>query len=171
MAQVRHRRGHQEKGRAGAVNETDARLLAGIQDKLKADLFAAITSTEKTSDEGATLQAAIANMWGKLYTLFEDYDGVTDPDAEGGDQSVFFVNPLDVAVPMGDASISMQTAFGFKYVKDFLGMGTAIVSAVIPEATVFGTAAKNVQSPTSPPTAASWRPRSASPPTRRARSA
>lgn len=135
----------QEKGRAGAVNETDARLLAGIQDKLKADLFAAITSTEKTSDEGATLQAAIANMWGKLYTLFEDYDGVTDPDAEGGDQFVFFVNPLDVAAQMGDASISMQTAFGFKYVKDFLGMGTAIVSAVIPKGTVFGTAAKNMQ--------------------------
>lgn len=134
----------QEKGREGAVNEADARLISGIQDALKKDLFKIITSTEKTSDKGASLQEAVANMWGKLYTLFEDYDGVTDPDAEGGDQFVFFVNPLDVAAQMGSSSISMQTAFGFKYVKDFLGMGTAVVSANVTKGAVFGTAAKNL---------------------------
>lgn len=135
----------QEKGRAGAVNETDARLIAGIQDTLKKDLFKIITSTEKTSDKGASLQEAVANMWGKLYTLFEDYDGVTDPDAEGGDQFVFFVNPLDVAAQMGNAQVTMQNAFGFKYIKDFLGMGTAIVSANVTKGAVFGTAAKNLK--------------------------
>lgn len=131
----------QEKGRAGAVNETDARLIAAIQDTLKKDLFKIITSTSKTSDKGASLQEAVANMWGKLYTLFEDYDGVTDPDAEGGDQFVFFVNPLDVAAQMGNAQVTMQNAFGFKYIKDFLGMGTAVVSANITKGAVFGTAA------------------------------
>lgn len=135
----------QEKGREGAVNEADARLISGIQDALKKDLFKIITSTEKTSDKGASLQEAVANMWGKLYTLFEDYDGVTDPDAEGGDQFVFFVNPLDVAAQMGSASVTMQNAFGFKYLKDFLGMGTAVVSANVTKGTVFGTAAKNLK--------------------------
>ena len=134
----------QEKGREGAVNEADARLISGIQDALKKDLFKIITSTEKTSDKGASLQEAVANMWGKLYTLFEDYDGVTDPDAEGGDQFVFFVNPLDVAAQMGNAQVTMQTAFGFKYIKDFLGMGTAVVSANVTKGEMFGTAAKNL---------------------------
>lgn len=135
----------QEKGREGAVNEADARLVTGIQNELKKDLFKIITSTNKTSDKGASLQEAVANMWGKLYTLFEDYDGVTDPDAEGGDQFVFFVNPLDVAAQMGSTSVTMQNAFGFKYIKDFLGMGTAVVSASVTKGAVFGTAAKNLK--------------------------
>ena len=135
----------QEKGRQGAVDETDARLILGIQDKLKKDLFASVTGTEKTSDNGSTLQETVANMWGKLVTLFEDYDGVTDPDAEGGDQMVYFVNPLDVAAQMGSTPVLTQNVFGFKYIKDFLGMGTAIVSANVTKGSVFGTAAQNLK--------------------------
>ena len=135
----------QEKGRQGAVNETDARLVSGIQDALKKELFDTIKAAKGTSDAGATLQEAVANQWGKLYTLFEDYDGVTDPDAEGGDSFVYFVNPLDVAAQMGSTPVVMQTAFGFKLIKDFLGMGTAIVSANIDKGKVYGTAAKNLK--------------------------
>ena len=135
----------QAAGTAAAVDATDARLVAGIQGVLKDSLFKSITGTEKTSDKGKTLQEALANMWGKLSGLFEDYDGATDPAGDGADAFVYFVNPLDVAVALGSASINSTGVFGFRVIKDFLGMGTAIVSSKVTKGWVFGTAAKNLK--------------------------
>ena len=135
----------QSKGRALAINETDSRLIAGIQNEVKSDLLAAVTGATKTSADGHNLQAALANMWGSLTQVFEDYDGFADPDDDQADgRFVFFVNPLDVAEYLGTATITTQTAFGMSYIKDFLGLGTTFTSAKVTKGTVFGTAAQNI---------------------------
>ena len=135
----------QEKGRAVSINETDAKFVAALQNEVKSDLFAAITGTSKTSADGENLQQALANMWGALTQIFEDYDGFADPDDDEADgRFVFFVNPLDVAEYLGQASITTQTAFGMSYIKNFLGLGTTFTTAKVAKGTVYGTAAQNL---------------------------
>lgn len=135
----------QEKGRAVSINETDSKFVAALQNEVKSDLFAAITGTSKTSADGENLQQALANMWGALTQIFEDYDGFADPDDDEADgRFVFFVNPLDVAEYLGQASITTQTAFGMSYIKNFLGLGTTFTTAKVAKGTVYGTAAQNL---------------------------
>lgn len=135
----------QLKGRSAAINDTDSRFIAALQNEVKDDLFAAITGATKTSAAGFNLQAALANMWGALTQIFEDYDGFADPDDDGADgRFVFFVNPLDVAEYLGQATITTQTAFGMSYLKNFLGLGTTFTTAKVTKGTVFGTAAQNL---------------------------
>lgn len=134
----------QGKGRDRAINDTDAKFVAGLQGNIKSDLLAAVTGTTKTAHAGKTLQAALANMWAALETIFEDYDGFGDIDDDGVPPFAFFVNPTDVASYLGTATITTQSAFGMSYIKDFLGLGTTFTSAKVPAGTVFGTAAQNL---------------------------
>jgi hypothetical protein len=134
----------QSKGRDRAINDTDAKFVSGLQGNIKSDLLSAVTGTLKTAPEGKTLQAALANMWAALETIFEDYDGFGDIDDDGVPPFVFFVNPTDVSTYLGTATITTQTAFGMSYIKDFLGLGTTFTSAKVPAGTVFGTAAQNL---------------------------
>lgn len=119
-----------------AVNETDAKLLSLVQQKVRTDLFSFLngTITGATSVTGAGLQAALANAWGQLQVLFEDDTA----------QAVYFVNPLDIADYLGKANITVQTAFGMNYVEDFLGLGTVITSSRITQGTFLATAKENV---------------------------
>lgn len=118
-----------------AVNETDAKLLSLVQQKVRTDLFSFLngTITGATTVTGVGLQAALANAWGQLQVLFEDDTA----------QAVYFVNPLDVANYLGSATISTQTAFGMNYVEDFLGLGTVIMSNRITQGTFVATAKEN----------------------------
>lgn len=135
----------QSKGRAVAINETDSKFIAALQNEVKSDLFAAITGATKSATAGASLQEALANVWGALTQVFEDYDGFVDPDDDQADgRFVFFVNPLDVAEYLGKASVTTQTAFGMSYIKNFLGLGTTFTTAKVTKGTVFGTAAQNI---------------------------
>ena len=119
-----------------AVNETDAKLLSLVQQKVRTDLFGFLngTITGATSVTGVGLQAALANAWGQLQVLFEDDTA----------QAVYFVNPLDVADYLGKANITVQTAFGMNYVEDFLGLGTVITSNRITQGTFLATAKENI---------------------------
>lgn len=119
-----------------AVNDTDAKLLSLVQQKVRTDLFSFLngTITGSTSVSGTGLQAALANAWGKLQALFEDDTA----------QAVYFVNPEDIADYLGKASITVQTAFGMNYVEDFLGLGTVIISSRITKGTFVATAKENI---------------------------
>ena len=83
---------------------------------------------------GDTFQATLAQSWGQLQVLFED-DEI---------ESVYFMNPLDVADYLATAQISLQTAFGMTYVKDFLGLGTVIFNSSVPKGKVYATAKNNI---------------------------
>lgn len=119
-----------------AVNQTDAKLLSLVQQKVRTDLFSFLNGTiaGATSVTGAGLQAALANAWGQLQVLFEDDTA----------QAVYFVNPLDVADYLGKANITVQTAFGMNYIEDFLGLGTVITSSRITQGIFLATAKENI---------------------------
>jgi hypothetical protein len=116
-----------------AVGATTDKLVKDVQKKIRADLFTFMAKGTGKAD-GATLQEALANGWGNLQVLFED-DAV---------ETVYFLNPLDVAEYLGSAQISVQTAFGMNYVENFLGLGTVILSAGVPQGKYFATAKENI---------------------------
>lgn len=122
-----------EKGYNHAVNDTNDKMLRHIQNGIRGD-FVAFLGTGKGTASGATLQAAIAQSWGKMQVLFEDT----------AVQAVHFINPLDIADYLATAQISTQTAFGFTYVENFLGMGTVILASDVPKGKVYTTAAENI---------------------------
>ena len=122
-----------ERGYNQAVVMTKEAMLKDVQKGIRKDFFDFLaTGTGKA--EGCTFQAALANSWGQLQVLFED-DEI---------QSVYFMNPLDVADYLATANISLQNAFGMTYVKDFLGLGTVIFNSSVPKGKIFATAADNL---------------------------
>ena len=122
-----------EKGYGQAVNDTNDKMLRQIQNGIRGQ-FVSFLGTGTGKADGATLQAAIAQAWGQMQVLYEDT----------AVQAVHFVNPLDIADYLATAQISVQTAFGFSYVENFLGMGTVILASDVPKGKVYTTAAENV---------------------------
>ena len=117
-----------------AVNETDKKMLLDIQKSVRTRLVGALDNESGTTAYGQTLQDLLAHIWGQLQVLFED-DAV---------DTVYFVNPLDIADYLGTANITTQSEFGFTYVEDFLGLGTVIVTPLIEKGKVYGTAKNNL---------------------------
>lgn len=124
-----------KSGYTVAVNDTDKKLLSLVQNGVRTDLFSFLngTITGATVVTGTGLQKALANAWGQLQVLFEDDTA----------EAVYFVNPLDVAEYIGNASITVQTAFGMNYIENFLGLGTVIMSSRITQGTFLATAKEN----------------------------
>ena len=122
-----------ERGYNQAVVMTKEAMLKDVQKGIRKDFFDFL-ATGTGEAEGSTFQAALANAWGQLQVLFED-DEI---------QSVYFMNPLDVADYLATANISLQNAFGMTYVKDFLGLGTVIFNSSVPKGKIFATAADNL---------------------------
>lgn len=122
-----------EKGYGQAVNDTNAKMLRLIQNGIRSK-FVAFLGTGTGAATGVGLQATMAQVWGQMQVLYED----TAID------TVYFVNPLDVADYLGNAQISTQTAFGMSYIQNFLGMGTAILASDVPKGKIYATAAENV---------------------------
>lgn len=121
------------KGYDNAVNATDRKLISGVQKGIKSEFFdVLVTGTQKS--KGTGLQAAAANAWGVLNGLYEDEDV----------DCIYFLNPLDVADYIGQAQVTMQTAFGLSYIANFVGLGTVIVSNRVPKGKIIATAKQNL---------------------------
>lgn len=122
-----------EKGYSQAVTMTTDAMLKDVQKGIRKNFFDFLaTGTGKAT--GSTFQATLAQAWGQLQVLFED-DEIA---------AVYFMNPLDVADYLATANISLQTAFGMTYVKDFLGLGTVIFNSSVPKGKIYATAADNI---------------------------
>lgn len=122
-----------EKGYGQAVNDTNNKMLKDIQKGIRGD-FVSFLGTGTGSANGNGLQAALAQVWGKLQVLFEDTSI----------QAVYFMNPLDVADYLGTAQITTQAAFGMSYIENFLGIGNVILASDVPKGKIYATAAENV---------------------------
>lgn len=122
-----------ERGYDQAVEMTTDRMLRDVQKAIRADLFTFLATGTGVAS-GADFQAVLAQAWGQLQVKFED-DAI---------QAVYFVNPLDIADYLAEASITTQTAFGMTYVEDFLGLGTVIMNASVPKGKVYATAKENI---------------------------
>jgi len=123
-----------DKGYDQAVNETSEKMLQDIQSGVRTGLIGSLTISGQPTATGVGTQAALADAWGKLANIFEN-DTV---------ETVFFLNSEDVASYLASANITVQTAFGFKYVEDFLGLGTVILNSGITKGTFFATAKENI---------------------------
>lgn len=120
-------------GHGQAVNDTNNRMLKDIQKKIRKQFIDFLaTGSGKATGEG--LQAAMAQVWGQMQVLWEDT----------AIETVYFMNPLDVADYLGKAQITTQTAFGMSYIENFLGMGTAILASDVPKGKIYATAAENI---------------------------
>ena len=122
-----------ERGYDQAVGMTTERMLKDVQKSIRKDFFTFLGTGTGTAT-GAGLQAALAQTWGKLQTLFEDDDI----------QAVHFINPLDIADYLATATITTQTAFGMTYIEDFLGMGKVFMNSSVPKGTIYSTAQDNL---------------------------
>ena len=126
----------QRVGRARAINEADEKLISAVRKDIKTNFFTAISTGTGIGDGGsaATLQGVLAKIWGKMQKYYEDKD-VTP---------IYFVSSDDVADYLGTANITVQTAFGFSYIENFLGLGLTIVNPNLSKGTVLGTARENL---------------------------
>ena len=106
-----------------AVIETDTKLLQDVQTGIRTDFFDHMKAIEGTVVGASTLQMVLAKSWGNLQVLFEN-DAI---------EAVHFLHPLTIAEYLGSANITVQTAFGFNYITDFLGLGTVFMTSQIPQ--------------------------------------
>ena len=116
-----------------AVGATTDKMVKDIQKTIRGDLFT-FMATGSGKAQGADMQAALANAWGKLQVLFED-DAV---------DTVYFLNPMDVSDYLGAAQVSMQTVFGMNYIENFLGLGDVFLNSNVPAGKFYATAKENI---------------------------
>lgn len=122
-----------EKGYNQAVTMTTDAMLRDVQKGIRKSFFDFLATGTGVAS-GETFQATLAQAWGQLQILFEDDDI----------QSVYFMNPLDVADYLATANISLQSAFGMSYVENFLGLGTVIFNSSVPQGKIYATAKNNL---------------------------
>lgn len=123
-------------GAAIAVQKTDDAFLNELQGNVLDRFYTFLQTGTLTSTE-TTFQMGIAMAIGKVVDKFKklrrDYSNI-----------VVFVNTLDAYKYLGAASISIQTANGIQYVKDFMGAQTMILSSEIPQGKVIAVPADNI---------------------------
>ncbi len=122
-----------DRGYEQAVDMTTDEMLRDVQKGIRKDFFDFLATGTGTAT-GAGFQATLAQAWGQLQVLFED-DEI---------QSVYFLNPLDIADYLASANITLQTAFGMTYVENFLGLGTVFFNSSVPKGKIYATAADNI---------------------------
>ncbi len=123
----------QKVGRSVAINQSDEKLVSNIQKEIKRAFYDTLLLGEGVAN-GVGLQATLAAAWGKIKSFYEDEDATP----------IYFVSSEDVAEYLGTAQVSMQTAFGMSYIKDFLGLGTVVVSPALEKSKVIATAKENL---------------------------
>lgn len=123
-----------KSGYEEAVRQTDAKLLTDVQTGIRTDFFDHLKGINGTVVGASSLQMVLARSWGNLQVLFEN-DAI---------EPVHFLHPLTIADYLGAANITVQTVFGFNYIKDFLGLGSIIMTSQIPQGQVFSTAKENL---------------------------
>ncbi len=124
----------QKYGRDRAINRTDEKLIAEIRKTIKTGFFGMISMGTGEAENGLTLQAALANVWAALQKKYVDTDATP----------IYFVSTDDIAPYLANASITMQTEFGFTYVENFLGLGKTFVHPGLQKGEVAGTIIENI---------------------------
>lgn len=125
-----------EKGYDAAVDQTDAEFKSDLQNKILDKFYAQLKMGSLVGHE-STWQMAIAMAIGRVKDKFEKMKRTATGTA-------VWVNTLDVYKYVGAADITMQTAFGMNYIKNFLGADVCFISSQIPENTVIATPLNNL---------------------------
>lgn len=125
-------------GEEVAINKTDKAFLNELQGNVTDDLYDTIVNNQYalTSSED-TFQMAVAIAEGlvvdKFKKMHKDFSNI-----------VVFVNTMDFYRYLGGADITLQSAFGMQYIKNFLGAETMILTSEIPVGKVIAIPAENL---------------------------
>lgn len=125
-----------ERGYEAAVEMTDEEFKSDLQNKVLDKFYTQLKMGSLVGHE-STWQMAFAMAIGKVKNKFETMKRTATGVA-------VWVNTLDVYKYVGAADITLQTAFGMQYIKNFLGADIVFVSSQIPENTVIATPLNNL---------------------------
>lgn len=123
-------------GAAAAIDRTDDEFKAQLQGEVLAKFYNFLL-TGQLNDSADTFQKALAKAVGQVKNAFKRMHRTATGVAA-------FVNLLDVYDYLGGAQITVQTAFGMDYVKDFLGADIVFFSSEIPQGRVCATPLNNI---------------------------
>lgn len=124
------------KGYEAAVDQTDQEFRADLRNVVTGRLYDALKSGSLVSHE-STWQMAVAMAVGRVKAKFEEMGRTATGVA-------VWVNTIDLFKYLGGSQITMQTAFGQTYLKDFLGADIMFVTSKIPQNTVCATPLNNL---------------------------
>lgn len=127
-----------EHGYDVAVGMTDDQFLFELQDDVTGRFYTYLNSGELKSNE-TTWQRALAMAKGNVINKFKQMH-------RNATKIVGFVNVLDLYDWLGDKDITIQSAFGFQYIKNFLGYETVFLlsDAEIARGRVIATCVENI---------------------------
>ena len=121
-----------------AVEKSDDAFLNELQGVVLDDFYGAITDDDDAmTGTYGTFQKAVAMAIGKVKDKFKKM-------RKNSTNVVVFVNTLDLYDYLGDANITIQTAFGLDYIKNFMGATTMIITSEIEQGTVVAIPAENL---------------------------
>lgn len=119
-----------------AVGLSDEEFKIQLQNVILNDFYDFLLTGTLTSSE-RDFQMAMSMAAGRVRHKFQEMGRSITGVAE-------FVNTLDVYRYIGGANISVQTAFGMNYVKNFMGIDYLFFSSEIPQGTVAATPVNNI---------------------------
>ena len=125
-------------GAAIAIQKTDEAFLNELQSMVLDDFYDFLTDdTSATTITETTFQMAVAMAIGNVRNKFKQLRRTVT-------NIVLFVNTLDAYEYLGAAEISVQSAFGIDYIKNFMGAGTVILSSEIERSKVIAVPSDNI---------------------------
>lgn len=121
-----------------AVAMTDEAFLFELQSNVTDRFYTYLNTGSLTSNE-TTWQKALAMAKGRVINKFKQMHRTATA-------IVGFVNVLDLYEYLGDAAITVQSEFGFQYIRNFMGYGTVFLlsDAEIARGRVIATAVENI---------------------------
>lgn len=125
-----------ERGYDAAVQSTDEEFKSDLTNVVSDRFYAQLKAGSLVGHE-STWQMAFAMAIGKVVNKFQEMKRTAIGIS-------VWVNTLDVYKYLGAADITLQTAFGFKYMKNFMGADTVFVTSQIPEGVVIATPINNI---------------------------
>ena len=125
-----------DKGYEAAVQDTDDEFKSDLQNVVTDKFYTQLKAGSLTGHE-TTWQMAVAMAIGKVVAKFQKMKRTATGVA-------VWVNTLDVYKYLGAADITLQTAFGFKYLTNFLGADVVFVTSEIPQNVVIATPLNNM---------------------------
>ena len=125
-----------ERGYDAAVQSTDEEFKSDLTNVVSDRFYAQLKAGSLVGHE-STWQMAFAMAIGKVVNKFQEMKRTATGVA-------VWVNTLDVYKYLGAADITVQTAFGFKYMKNFMGADVVFMTSQIPEGVVIATPLNNM---------------------------
>lgn len=119
-----------------AVDKADQGMISAIRSKI-IKAFYGVLEDGDLADNATGIQAQLAKAMSKVLTHFEAISlGVSGVAG--------FVNTDDFYTYLGSADLTVQTAFGMQYVKNFLGYDVIFLTSQITSGTVVATPTNNL---------------------------